>query len=164
MQYRVFFFMIVLFSSLPLMGCSPDGGVMQAKDDVRIQQAYARATPAGMQVGAVFMTLENDGDRRHALVSAASNVADTVELHEHVHKDGMMQMRQVSKIDIPAGGKTVLKPGGYHIMVIGLKHPLTSGANVPVTLTFADGTALHVDAPVKDIGLGMKRPRADEHR
>lgn len=69
-------------------------------------------------------------------------------------------MRPASKMDIPAGGKTRLQPGGLHIMFIGLKAPLKEGANATLTLTFDDGSRTKVNAPVRAImqGGGMSHP------
>ncbi|HGG60646.1 MAG TPA: copper chaperone PCu(A)C [Gammaproteobacteria bacterium] len=149
---------VLLAAWVMLAGCSGGGGsTAKASEDVAVENAYARATPPDARVGAAFLTLKNAGGRGHALVAAASDVAATVELHEHVHKDGMMQMRQVPRIDIPAGGETRLQPGGYHIMLIDLKHPLAPGERASLTLTFEDGSKKQVVAPVRDIGLGMRR-------
>ena len=68
----------------------------------------------------------------------------------------MMMMRRIDKIDVPANGETVLKPGGLHVMFIGLKHDLKVGQNVPVTLTFEDGSTKSFEAPVRKIMMGMK--------
>ncbi len=148
---------LVLALLVALAGCSGGGAPSSASDDVGIDSAYARATPPGARVGAAFMTLKNAGGTVHALVSARSDVSATAELHEHVHKDGMMQMRQVAKIDVPAGGEVRLQPGGYHIMLIDLNHPLSVGDKVTLTLIFDDGSERQVVAPVKQIGLGMPR-------
>ena len=153
------FGLLLIFLVLVAAGCSQGGQHSAAVDDVSVSGTFARATPPGQKVSAVFLVLTNAGSQAHALVGAASTVAGSVELHEHVHKDGMMQMRQVARIDVPAKGKAELKPGGYHIMLIGLKGPLTPGGSVPVDLMFADGSRLHADAPVRDIGLGMRRKR-----
>ena len=99
--------------------------------------------------GAVYVTLSNAGSQADALVSASSDAAQTVELHEVKNEGGVMKMRPVSAIPVPAGGKTELKPGGYHIMLMGLKHDLKPGEKVPVTLKFEHGGEVHVEAAVR---------------
>ena len=98
---------------------------------------------------AVYLTVDNAGAKADALVAASTDAAKTVELHE-VQKDGnVMKMRPVAKIPIPAGGKVQLKPGGYHIMLIGLAHDLKPGETIPVTLKFEQAGEVRVDATVK---------------
>ena len=65
-------------------------------------------------------------------------------------------MRRIDKIDVPANGETVLKPGGLHVMLIGLKQDLKVGQIVPVTLTFEDGSKKKIEAPVRKIMMKMK--------
>ncbi len=118
---------------------------------VMVHDAYVRAVPPGATVSAAFMTLHNPTGAPRAVVAAASPAATTVELHTHQHDGGVMRMRQVERIDVPAGGQTALAPGGYHVMLIGLTGPLAEGATVPLTLTLDDGTRVTVDAPVRAV-------------
>jgi copper(I)-binding protein len=98
---------------------------------------------------AVYVTLSNAGSQPDALILAATDAARTVELHEVVQEGGVMKMRPIPRIPIPAGGKVELKPGGYHIMLLGLKNDLKPGDKVPVTLTFDRGGELRVNADVR---------------
>jgi copper(I)-binding protein len=98
---------------------------------------------------AVYLTLDNKGSQADALVSASSAAAKSVELHEVKNEGGTMKMRPVQKIPLPAGGKVELKPGGYHVMLIGLTRDLKPGETVPVTLTFEHGAEMKIDATVK---------------
>ena len=127
-----------------------------AADSVTAADAYIRAVPPGQPNSAAFMVLKNGDSVDHALVGAASPAANVVELHTHVHEDGMMKMRPVDKIDIKAGGETALQPGGLHIMLIDLTQPLTPGERVPVTLTFEDGTSKNVEAEVRKLQMQMQ--------
>jgi len=99
-----------------------------------VDNPYVREVPPGQMISASFMTLKNASDKEVALIKASSDVAKNVELHEHVHEDGMMKMRQVPKIVIPANGVTVLKPGGYHIMLIGLQRKIKAGDKIDINL------------------------------
>jgi len=67
-----------------------------------------------------------------------------------------MKMRQVKQIDLPAQGTTTLKPGGLHVMFLGLKSELSSGQPVPVTLIFEDGSQTTIQAPVRKLQMHMK--------
>lgn len=93
-------------------------------------------TPATGATGAVFMTLVNRGGEADRLVGAESDVATAVELHKSTMTDGVMKMSPVLDIPIPANGEVVLKPGDYHIMLLGLKHDLNVGDEFDVTLWF----------------------------
>jgi len=116
---------------------------------IRIANAWARpgvagaATPAGHMGtkampgnSAIYMVIYNDGTAGDRLVGATTGVARTVELHRTTVEGGMAQMMKVAGIDVPAKGKVELKPGGLHVMLIGLKRDLRVGEQFPVTLTF----------------------------
>ncbi len=124
---------------------------------VSVDAPYVREVPPGQMISATFMTLKNDSDKAIALIKASSDVAKNVELHEHVHEDGMMKMRQVPKIVIPAHGTTELKPGGYHIMLIGLKRKIKSGDKVTLNLEFDNGNKETISATVKKVMMGMMK-------
>lgn len=111
--------------------------------------AFARAVPPGQTNSAAFMTLTNGGDTAHVLVSAESNVSEVVELHAHIMEDGMMKMRRLEKIDLPAGETVALEPGGLHLMLIGLARQLSPGEDVEITLIFGDGGRKVLTVPVK---------------
>lgn len=115
---------------------------------VAVDAPYLRALPPHIPVAGAFMTLHNTGRKEVRLVRADSTVAKSVELHTHRIENGMMAMRRIPEMRIPAGGALVLEPSGYHIMLIGLKAPLRAGAVVPITLTFSDGSSRGVEAAV----------------
>jgi copper(I)-binding protein len=131
--------------------------------NIQVQHPYARAVPPGQPNSAAFMTLRNMGGEANALIAASSPAANVVELHTHTMDDGMMKMRRVEQIDIPAKGETELKPGGLHIMLIGLKQQLKPGIKVALTLKFSDGTESTVDAPVQDVMQSMGHMPAEHH-
>ena len=90
------------------------------------------------------------GSGADALVSVSSPAADAVELHESMMgDDGSMGMRPIDELAIPAGGSVELKPGGAHLMLIGLKSPLAAGRTVQLRLTFKSGAAVDVTAEVR---------------
>ena len=127
------------------------GHAMASKaGDIAVEQPFARATPA--KVGGVFLTLKNGAGTADKLVKAASPVAESVELHTHIKDGDAMRMRAVENIPVPAHGQTALEPGGYHIMLIGLKQALKEGASFPLTLTFEKAGSVTVTVPVQKAG------------
>ena len=116
---------------------------------VTVREAWVREAAAGRAVTGAFLILENTSDAARALVRGKASVGDTLELHEMKRENGMMRMSPVPRIDIPAKGSVALRPGGYHLMLFGLKAPLAAGDTVRLTLTFDDGTTAQVKAPVR---------------
>lgn len=112
---------------------------------------WVRATPPGRNITAGYLTIRNNSSEARRIVGAASPVAGRVELHTHVHDagSGMMQMRQVDAIDVPAGETVELAPGGLHLMIMDLERGLEPGMSVPLTLEFDDGSRLEMEAPVR---------------
>lgn len=119
-----------------------------AADQISVIDPYVRMTPPGTRTTAAFMALKNAGAAEVKLVTAASTVANATELHNHINDGGVMRMRQVKEIAVPAKGEVALKPGGYHVMLIDLKAPLKEGDHVVVKLGFADGSSKEVHAIV----------------
>jgi copper(I)-binding protein len=120
---------------------------------IEVEQPWARATPAGAQTGAAYMTIENKTGNADRLTGASSDVAGTLQIHEMTVVNGVMQMRQLADgLPIPAGGSVALKPGSYHVMLIGLKKPLTAGETFPLTLTFEKAGNISVTVPVQAMG------------
>jgi copper(I)-binding protein len=126
---------------------------------VAVDDPYVRAIPPGQKISASFMTLINDSDKSIDLIKASSDSAKNVELHEHVHEDGMMKMRQVAKISVAANSKTELKPGGYHIMLIGLLKNIQPKDIITINLEFSDGSKQQIKAEVRKIMMGMMKKK-----
>jgi len=117
---------------------------------VMVEHAWARATSASQRVGGVFLTLH--AHRADRLLSVDTPVADMAELHETVKEGDVMRMRPIAALDLPAGGMTELKPGGYHLMLMGLRQPLTKGATFPLSLHFAHAGLVTVLVEVQAAG------------
>ncbi|PXF31351.1 hypothetical protein WH50_10520 [Pokkaliibacter plantistimulans] len=127
-----------------------------AMADVTVTDGYARATPPGASNSAAFMTLHNSADQPVTVTSVSSSSAGVAELHNHTNNNGMMEMRHVEGITIPAKGEIQLKPGGYHVMLMQLKHPLQEGQQVELELTIEGQTQpVKVEVPVKMVMEGM---------
>jgi len=120
-------------------------------DPVAINHAWARATAPGQEVGAAYLELKSDVDT--TLTKAESPAADSVEMHKMSMKDGVMEMRMLKTLALPAGRTVKLEPGGFHLMLFDLKKPLKVGENVPLTLHFKDKTgkesSMNIDLPIK---------------
>jgi copper(I)-binding protein len=125
--------------------------VAPAYAQVTVADAWVRGTAPGQKATGAFMKITSSTDA--ILVSAASPVAAVVEVHEMTHEGGMMRMRAISELKLPAGKAVELRPGSYHVMLMDLKQPLKEGESVPVTLTYRDASgkknSLEVMAPVR---------------
>jgi len=133
--------------------------------DISIEQPFARATPPGQPNSAAFMQLSNKGEAT-ALVAAHSSVANVVELHTHIHDEGVMRMRKIEQIELPAGATTLLEPGGLHVMLIDLKQPLQDGSRIDLTLEYADGSMQQIEVPVQmamPAGMQMQQHKHGGH-
>lgn len=129
-------------------------------DGIKVEAPWARATIAAQKTGGAYVSLTNSGSAPDRLIGAETPVAEHAEVHEHKHVDGVMQMREVAG-GIPVGpGETVtFGPGGYHIMLMGLKQPLTKGSQFPLTLVFEKAGKQTVKVTVEAAGArGPSKP------
>lgn len=117
----------------------------------KITDTYIRATPPHTQNSVAFMKISNNSDSALKLISASSDIAERVEIHTHTMSDGMMKMRQVDAVDIDANAQIELRPGGFHIMFLGIKFALIEGETAKIKLYFSNGEKIIVDAPIKKI-------------
>jgi hypothetical protein len=96
------------------------------------------------------MTIVNTGSAADQLVKVTTEIADQVELHTTTIENNVAQMRPVTVVDVPANGQVELKPGSYHVMLIGVKQTLALGDTVPLTLTFQNAGEVQVTAEVRE--------------
>jgi len=129
--------------------------------DIEAREAWSRARMPEARAGAAYVTLENTGSTNDQLVSAESAVAETVELHTHIMDGAIMKMRQVENIPLPAGKTVVLKPGAFHVMLIGLQEPLTEGKVFPLTLNFEQAKPITLNVAVK--GMAATGSQGPDH-
>lgn len=118
-----------------------------------ITKPWSRALPVTAHTGALFVNIRNWGEK-DILVSAHTDIAEKTELHTHLHEDGLMKMRQVEHIEVPAESTLELTPGGYHIMLIGLRKPLLEGMHFPVRLEFVASGSVELQAEVRSMDAG----------
>lgn len=123
---------------------------------VAFEETWVKAADTGMT--AAFGVLSNSSDEDVTLVSAASPSATMMELHEMAMTDSGMAMRpKEGGFVVPAGGSVTLEPGGYHLMFMGLTAPIKAGDEVPITLTFDNGSTLEVKSVAKPFTGGNEQ-------
>ncbi|MFN3171971.1 MAG: copper chaperone PCu(A)C [Hyphomicrobiales bacterium] len=121
-------------------------------------------TPPNARNAGGFLTIMNTGDADNRLVSATSPVSERVELHTMTMDGDVMRMREMEDgIALPAGEMVELKPGGLHVMFIGLSGPFATGETVPVTLTFESGDTQELIMPVMERTMEMMHGDNDDH-
>jgi copper(I)-binding protein len=119
---------------------------------ISIAHPWSRQTAPGQTVGGGFLVAANADDKEDRLVSVTSPAAAEVQLHSMAMDGGVMRMRHVTGgLPVQAHGKLELKPGGFHVMFIGLKAPLKLGAKIPATLTFTRAGKVKVEFAVEPI-------------
>lgn len=110
-----------------------------------------RMMPPGFKSTAAFVVLKNSSDKPVEVVGASAKFAKTIELHTHKVEDGVMRMRQVEKMLIPANGQLELKPHDNHLMIFGVKSDLKEGAKKTIEIKLGDGKEVKIDFEVQDM-------------
>lgn len=109
-------------------------GAALAQTPLQVRDAWARPTVPGQSTGGGYLKLQSATADR--LVGGSSPVAERLELHSMNMEGDVMRMRQVEAVELPAGATVELRPGGLHLMLLGLKAPLKAGERVPLVLRF----------------------------
>jgi copper(I)-binding protein len=136
-----------------------DMGQTVKAGDLVISQPWTRATAGGAKVGGGYLTIENKGTVADKLVGGSTDAAGKLEVHQMTTSNGVMKMHPVEGGLAIEPGKTVkLAPGGYHLMIVDLKHPFKQGEKVPVTLEFEKAGKVAVSLDVQ--GIGAREPSA----
>ncbi|HYC67566.1 copper chaperone PCu(A)C [Brevundimonas sp.] len=141
-------FVILTAFAGALAACSPgEKAAPEAASTVQASGALCRPTPPGRQTTGCYLTLTSAADDR--LMGITSPVAGRVQVHESRIESNMMMMHEVEGgLPLLAGQAVELKPGGDHIMLLGVAEPLKAGDAVPLTLTFASAAPIEVSATV----------------
>ena len=130
---------------------------------LKISAAWVRATPKGAPVGGGYLTITNNGTASDRLIGGSSETSTRFEIHNMSMENGVMMMRPVAAgIEIKPGQTVELKPGGYHVMFVGLKKPFEQGKQIKATLKFEKAGDVSVDFTVEGIGAntgGMQMQR-----
>jgi len=125
--------------------------VVAAPAIVEVRQGHVRTPVPGQAVAAAFMTLYNTTEMPQQLVAVKGDVAQSLELHGHAEANGMMQMRKLDSLVLPPHTEVTLAPGGIHLMLIGLRQPLTEKQSVTFRLVLSDGREVEATVPVIDV-------------
>jgi copper(I)-binding protein len=133
------------------------GAALAQTARLEVSDAWARATPAKAENGIAFLTIRSPTSDR--LVSVSSPVAKKAELNTMEMSGMVMKMRPIASLDIPAGQPVTLKPGGDHVMLLGLNGPLREGQSFPLTLTFERAGAREVSVAVEKPGAAGPPPQ-----
>jgi len=137
----------LLFAALLLASCKP-----ASSPAVSVGDAWARATVPGQMGSAAYFTIRNGGGA-DKLLSVTSPAADA-SLHSSSIDNGVMRMRPLPALEIPANGAVELKPGGTHVMLMGLKQPLQAGTTLELDLKFEKSGERRVNAEVRPASAG----------
>jgi len=143
---------VAMFTT-PVFGQSmkiPMGGA-----GIAVGDAWARATPRTATTGAAYVTITDNGSPDQ-LTGFSTPVAGMAQLHDMKIVNGVMKMRAVASIPLPTGKPVTLAPGGFHVMLTRLKHPLKKGDTFPLTVTFEHAAPITVRVTVA--AAGASRP------
>jgi periplasmic copper chaperone A len=145
------------FAALTLTLASFSSGSARAADynvgSIHISQPWARATPKGASSGAAYMTITNKGSTPDRVSCVSSDISAKCQIHSMTMDNGVMKMRPVEGgLEIKPGETVMLKPSGFHVMLVDLKHPLEKGKMVEATLQFEKAGAVKVEFPIAAIG------------
>jgi len=138
---------------------------LAADADIHIQDPWVRAAPPRVKILAAYMKIENSGNRLRTLTGTTSPYFEQVEIHNTIMHKGLAKMVREQKLEIPAEGSVVFKPGGYHFMLIGPKGEIKPGDMIDLTLTFHNGDLISTKAEVrKAMESGMDHSGHTKHQ
>jgi copper(I)-binding protein len=154
MNRRIFACSLPALIALALVALTGPASALTYKlGSLEIVQPWARATASTAPAGGGFLKITNTGKAADRLVSVSSPVAAQSQIHEMKMDGDVMRMRELEHgLEIPAGGTVTLAPGGFHIMLMGLKGPLKQGTKVPLTLVFEKAGKIDVEMDVQAMG------------
>ena len=141
-----------LLMTLTLSSCdkpTADAPTADRQETLKIDHAWIREAPPGMQMMAGYLSATNNGDQEIAILSATSPAFGAIELHKTEVIDGTARMIEQKKLPIPPHGSLEMKPGSYHMMLMMPAHPLKAGEHVMMTLKLDDGSSRQVDYEVR---------------
>ena len=153
---RLSFIAAALAAAVLVLAPQPSRAHETKAGPLTISDMWTRATVGTTRPGVAYFTVTNAGTEADRIVAASSPLAARVEMHRSVMKGGMMTMEPVTALEVPAGGKLSLAPGGYHLMLMGLKQPLEAGQMLPLTLTFARQGKVAIRLHIKALGAGKE--------
>ncbi len=120
-----------------------------AAEPPAVHEAWARATPPGVTTGAVYLTLVG-GTEADRIIGVRTDAAATAQLHTETSEGGLLTMKKLDALAIPAKTRVELAPGHEHVMLMGLRGPLKPGDTIRLTLTFERAGDVAIEVPVRD--------------
>ncbi len=126
-------------------------GLAATASGFSVEDAYIRAMPPGRSATAAYLSLSNNSDRDCSIIGGSSAVAATLEIHQQLNSDGMMKMRPVAAVTVAAGETLLFRPGGFHLMLLGVDADLVPGEAHPISLLTEDCGAIEMDAVVRSL-------------
>jgi copper(I)-binding protein len=119
--------------------------------DLQVRHPWARATPGGAKSAAGYLEIRNSGQQADRVIGASTPAAERVELHVQILEGDVLKMREVKSFEVPARQRLTLRPGAAHLMIVGLKAPLTKGGRVPLTLRFERAGELKIELEIQPV-------------
>lgn len=130
--------------------CSSDDTATPNAPEITVTNQWARTSPMATDMGAAYMTIEASALDELIGASVDMSVAMMAEVHETISENGATKMQEVDRVEVTPDAPIEMKPGGYHIMLMGLKKPLESGETITVTLKFSKSGETTVEVPVQE--------------
>jgi copper(I)-binding protein len=135
----------ILLSVAALDAAAQDFGV----GELVVRSPWARPLPPVAENGAAYLSVINHAMHPDRLISGSTPIAERVEFHTHVKSGSMMMMRKLDAVDIGVHDTVTMRPGGMHVMLLGLKKPLVANQSFPLTLTFAKAGSTTVTVQIE---------------
>ena len=126
-------------------------GLAATASGFSVEDAYIRAMPPGRTATAAYLSLSNNSDRDCSIIGGSSAVAATLEIHQQLNSDGMMKMRPVVAVTVAAGETLLFRPGGFHLMLLGIEADLVPGQTHPISLLTEDCGTIKIVAVVRSL-------------
>lgn len=150
--------------ALPIFAVPAPGSADEARlGPLVVETPWARASAPTARTGAAFLSVRNESDAPDRLVGVETPAAERAELHTHLEENGIMRMRRIPAIDVPAHATVNLEPGGFHVMLMGLHAPLAEGETFPITLTFEKSGSVRIIVPVQGVAASVPETPASSH-
>jgi periplasmic copper chaperone A len=145
----VFRTLVVIFIAVAVLGNAPSAAHSYRAGDIQVRHPWTRATPPGAKTGAGYLEIRNSGKEADRLIGASTLAAERVELHVTMRDGDIVSMREAKSFEIPGRQRFSLRPGGPHLMLVGLAKPLEKGQRIPLVLRFQRAGELQVELEVQ---------------
>jgi len=126
-------------------------GLAASASGFSVEDAYIRAMPPGRTATAAYLSLSNNSDRDCSIIGGSTDIAAKLEIHQQLNSDGMMKMRPVAAVTVAAGETLLFRPGGFHLMLLGVEAELVPGESHPLSLLTEDCGTVEMTAVVRSL-------------